>query len=104
MMVLRETPVAAATAVTPPRPSTLASTATSRRPWRTSSAARITPHRRAIGEASVMPRSLNGHVQMNYLFFNEPYAVESPARKSRSQELAHRAKRPITSRGGTATR
>ena len=72
MMVLRETPVAAATAVTPPRPSTLASTATSRRPWRTSSAARITPHRRAIGEASVMPRSLNGHVQMNYLFFNDP--------------------------------
>ena len=32
MMVLRETPAAAATAVTPPRPSTLASTATSRRP------------------------------------------------------------------------
>ncbi len=58
-MVLRDTPVAAATADTPPRPSAFASAATSTRRWRSPSTVRMTSQRRPIGESVAMHQSIS---------------------------------------------
>ena len=58
-MVVRDTPVATATADTPPRPSTLASTPTSNLLCRSSNASRITSQRCPITESFAMHRRIS---------------------------------------------